>query len=287
MGRPVFFGNPYAREDLVPKMTQIVAIHSYRGGTGKTNVAGNLAAELVRTGHKVGLVDADIQSPGVHVLFGVDVSQVRTVNDYLWGRCPIDDVAVDVTSKVAAATPGTDVHGRLMLFPASLKAVDITRVVKEGYDVELLNEGLLQICRRFALDYLILDTHPGLNNETLLSIAISDTVIMVLRPDYQDYQGTAVTMQLAQHLEVPQIILVLNKVHPDFDAAALSASVTDSYDAEVGALILLSDELIRGGSSELVALLYPEGNFADGVRRIAAHLEETPSVAAAPTGEAG
>jgi len=53
-------------------MARIVAVHSFRGGTGKSNVTANLAALLAAAGHRVGVVDTDIQSPGIHVLFGFD-----------------------------------------------------------------------------------------------------------------------------------------------------------------------------------------------------------------------
>ncbi|MEM8603501.1 MAG: P-loop NTPase, partial [Cyanobacteria bacterium P01_H01_bin.121] len=49
-------------------MSKIVSIHSYRGGTGKSNSAANLATTIARYGHRVCVVDTDIQSPGIHVL---------------------------------------------------------------------------------------------------------------------------------------------------------------------------------------------------------------------------
>ena len=65
--------------------------------------------------------------------------------------------------------------------------------------------------RELSLDLLLLDTHPGLNEETLLSIAVSDAVVIVLRPDQQDYEGTSVTVRVARKLKVPQMMLVVNK----------------------------------------------------------------------------
>ena len=62
------------------------------------------------------------------------------------------------------------------------------------------------------MDYLFIDTHPGLNEETLLSITISDVLVLILRPDQQDYQGTAVTIDVARKLEVPKLLLVVNKL---------------------------------------------------------------------------
>lgn len=52
-------------------MTQIISIHSYRGGTGKSNIVANLATLLVLEGKRVAIFDADIQSPGIHLLFGL------------------------------------------------------------------------------------------------------------------------------------------------------------------------------------------------------------------------
>ena len=51
-------------------MTTVISIHSFRGGTGKSNTASNVAGQLVSMGYRVGVVDTDIQSPGIHVLFG-------------------------------------------------------------------------------------------------------------------------------------------------------------------------------------------------------------------------
>ena len=45
-------------------------------------------------GRRVGVVDTDIQSPGIHVLFGLDEDRMpRALNDYLWGVCRIEEAA--------------------------------------------------------------------------------------------------------------------------------------------------------------------------------------------------
>ena len=68
-------------------MGKIVSIHSFRGGTGKSNLTANLASQIALTGKKVGVVDTDIQSPGIHVLFGLDERKMgRTLTDYLNDR---------------------------------------------------------------------------------------------------------------------------------------------------------------------------------------------------------
>ena len=142
----------------------------------------------------VAIVDTDIQSPGIHVLFGYSESNMKLcLNDYLWGRCPIRDTAHDVSEKL----PKKASNGKLYLIPSSIKAGEIARVLREGYDVGLLTDGFQELIDVLDLDYLFIDTHPGLNEETLLSITISDILLLILRPDQQDFQGTAVTVDVA------------------------------------------------------------------------------------------
>ena len=56
-------------------MPQIISVHSYRGGTGKSNITASLATLLATNGRRVGVVDTDIQSPGIHILFGLDEAE--------------------------------------------------------------------------------------------------------------------------------------------------------------------------------------------------------------------
>jgi MinD-like ATPase involved in chromosome partitioning or flagellar assembly len=206
-------------------MSRIFSVHSYRGGTGKSNTSANLAALLAVRGQRVGIVDTDIMSPGVHVLFGMSQDPPGPVlNDYLWGKCEIKDAAYDVTGTVASGLPG-----KVFLVPASAQANNIARILREGYDVGLLNDGFNALIRDLKLDTLIIDTHPGLNEETLLSIAISDVLLIVLRPDLQDYQGTGVTVQVARKLSVPTLLLVVNKCPPSLDMEAVRKREQETY----------------------------------------------------------
>ena len=69
-------------------MSKIVSVHSFRGGTGKSNTTANVAAILASQGKRVGVIDTDIQSPGIHILFGLKEEDIKhSLNDYLWGKC--------------------------------------------------------------------------------------------------------------------------------------------------------------------------------------------------------
>jgi len=250
-------------------MSRIVSIHSFRGGTGKSNLTANLAATIARHGHRVGVIDTDIQSPGIHVLFGLDEEKMdRSLNDYLWGKCAIEETAYDVSETLPASLG----EGRVYLIPSSIKAGEITRVLREGYDVGMLNDGFRDLIDHLTLDYLLIDTHPGLNEETLLSIAISDALIIILRPDQQDFQGTAVTVDVARRLDVPRMMLVINKVLSSFDPAAVRQEVEKSYNAAVAGVLPLTEDLIRLGSREVFCLRYPDHPWTRQVQEIAAQI---------------
>lgn len=231
-------------------MAKVVSIHSFRGGTGKSNLTASLATLVAKAGHRVGIVDTDIQSPGIHVLFQLDEARVNlALNDYLWGRCAIEEAAYPVEM------PG--VAGSVFLIPASLKTGEIARILREGYDVGLLNEGFRSLIKELELDYLFIDTHPGLNEETLLSIAISDTLFIVMRPDRQDYQGTGVTVEVARKLEVPELYLIVNKVPAAFDPEAVGRQVSETYACPVIAVLPQSEAMMELSSSAVFALAHP------------------------------
>jgi len=250
-------------------MSTIVSVHSYRGGTGKSNLAANLASSVVQRGKRVAVIDTDIQSPGLRVLFGMDVhTSGLTLNDYLYGRCRIEQAVHDVTAKLGPATQG----GKLYLVPSSIKAGEITRVLREGYEVNLLTDGFRTLIKTLQLDYLFIDTHPGLNEETLLSIIISDLLILILRPDQQDFQGTAVTIEVARKLKLKWLLLVVNKVLPKLDFTSLRQQVQATYAAPVAGILPVSDEMIELGSAGIFSLVYPDSSYSKGVREIAARI---------------
>jgi septum site-determining protein MinD len=213
-------------------------------------------------------VDTDIQSPGIHILFGLDESKVnRALNDYLWGQCAIEDTAYLITPPEVAAR-----RGSIHLIPSSLKAGEIARIIKEGYDVGLLNDGFQQLIERLRLDYLFIDTHPGLNEETLLSIAICEALAIVMRPDQQDYEGTSVTVSVARKLRVPRMVLVVNNTPAAFDVAEVKERVEKAYGCEVAAVLPHTDELMILSSQGIFALRYPDHPVTELYRQVAACL---------------
>lgn len=241
-------------------MGQIISIHSFRGGTGKSNLTANVATQVAMRGYRVGIVDTDINSPGIHVLFGFDETRIdKTLNDYLWGKASIEEAAYPLHETISHDPNREflrDLH--IWLIPSSIRTGEIARIVREGYDVGLLNEGFHTLLENLELDYLFIDTHPGLNEETLLSIAVSDALVIILRPDQQDFQGTAVTVDVARRLEVQHLRLVVNKALSRYDFQKVKEDIAATYDVPVAGVLPLSEDVALNASNNIFTALHPD-----------------------------
>jgi MinD-like ATPase involved in chromosome partitioning or flagellar assembly len=251
-------------------MPKVISIHSYRGGTGKSNFTANLAVQTALLGYNVGVVDTDVPSPGIHNIFGLEPENLRTtLNHYLWGESSIAEAARDVTDSLGLS------NGRLFFVPSSVKADDIARILKEGYDVKVMNDGFRKLVKELQLDYLFIDTHPGLSKETFLTIAISHVLIVLLRPDKQDYQGTAVMVDVARQLKVRKMFLALNKVLGSMNPEALKAKVEETYHIPVAGVFALSEDVVQLASEGVFSLRYPDHPITEEFRAVVRRIMES------------
>ena len=247
-------------------MGKIISIHSFRGGTGKSNITSNLSYSLAKKGKKVCVIDTDIQSPGIHVPLQLSNYKGPTLNDFIFKNVDINDIAVDISDKF-------DLPKESFYFvPSSLNTQDITRILKEGYDVSALAEAFAKIQHHLNIDYLLIDTHPGLNEETLLSIAMSDVLFIVMRPDEQDFQGTSVTVDIARKLNVKKISIIVNMVAPSYNKTQIKKEVIKAFDCNVAEVLPHTYKLTELASNGLHYKLFPEEEWSLKINNIANRL---------------
>ncbi len=96
--------------------------------------------------------------------------------------------------------------------------------------------------------------------------------MLLVRPDQQDFQGTAVTIELARKLEVPDMFVVINKTPPDMDMAQLAESVQKLFGTPVFATLPLSLEMAKIASSDLFCNRYPQHSMTEQFKSIVRRL---------------
>ncbi|GAB4378325.1 MAG: hypothetical protein Kow00121_29900 [Elainellaceae cyanobacterium] len=227
---------------------------------------------MARSGYRVGILDTDNQAPGIHAVFGADNDRLdQEWNDYLrddlliWGRnnAPFLKYEQGIVAVMS---------GGVVLPLCNLKIHNIARLLQEGYDIEQLNQGILELTKRLYLDYLLIDTRPGFREETLFSLALSDGLVLVLSLNPQDFQGLAVAIDIAHKLNIPEIFLVANQINPALQRVEIQQQLEQAYDEAVIGLLPFCEEMLLLASSDLFCLRYPEHPLAIEIQSIAQRL---------------
>jgi chromosome partitioning protein len=178
-------------------MPQCIAFHSYKGGTGKTTIACNLAAMLSSKGYNVSLLDLDVYAPSLHAYF--DCNPNKWINDLLFENIDVHDIMVDMTPAVAkyAANGANKKLGKLLVGFSNPQKEEIYKL--EG-SIKTANANI-QLLRRFVQlredlisdydsDYVILDTSPGIRYWSINSLAVADVLFLTLKYGDLDIEGT-------------------------------------------------------------------------------------------------
>lgn len=218
-------------------MTKTIGIHSFRRSTGKTFFTGNLGLLLAQQGWRVAVVDTDFQAPDLHTIFDIPLPEIPfTLNDYLDGKGQLEQAIYDLSPR------RTEIKGKLYLIPANTDHSAITKILRQGYPVEKLADGLHQIADDLTLDVILMDTSAGLTEESLRSLALADSIAIVMLPDQQHFQGTAVMTDLARQLNVPAISLVVNQTPDVYNPAQVKQEIENKYQAPVLAVLPFVEE---------------------------------------------
>ena len=181
---------------VLPRVKNIIAVVSGKGGVGKSTVASNLALAFAEGGARVGLMDADIYGPSIPIMFGVRGERPKMM----------------------------DVNGKGMIVPLErygIKLMSIGLLVDEKNAVVWRGPMASSAIKQFVtdvywgeLDYLVIDMPPGTGDIhlTLLQTVPVTGVVVVTTP--QDVAladaKKAIAMFGQAQINVPIIGLVEN-----------------------------------------------------------------------------
>jgi ATP-binding protein involved in chromosome partitioning len=184
-------GREIRADDPLPNVRNVILVMSGKGGVGKSTVATNLTMALARSGHRVGLLDADIYGPSIPTMMGVTGRPVS-----LDGKTiePLTRFGVKLMSigflledpKAAVIWRGPMLHGALMQF---------TKDVGWG-----------------ELDYLLFDLPPGTGDVALtLAQRVKPTgAIIVTTPQVVATDDVFKSVSMCRKVDIPIVGVVEN-----------------------------------------------------------------------------
>ncbi|MGB9960132.1 MAG: AAA family ATPase [Candidatus Bathyarchaeales archaeon] len=244
-------------------MGKIVAVHSYKGGTGKTLLSTNIAVTLAKHGKKVCLLDLDFRAPSLATLLKIEKTQ-HWLNDYLNGICEIDKVLIDLSDRIA--TPG-----KFFFCPANPSVEAIRDMSSKDRKWEMRALGRLLSLRNSLLndngfDYIVFDTSPGLQYSSINAIVAADIVIVATTFDNSDVEGTKRMLRELYDLFEKKTEIVLNKVlYVDSIRAGkdkLQSMVKETYEVPLLGVIPCFCEISRAEGKIIFVHEKPDHPFA-------------------------
>jgi ATP-binding protein involved in chromosome partitioning len=147
----------------IPGVKNIIAISSGKGGVGKSTIAANFAVGLSDLGYKVGVIDADIYGPSMHIMFGLD-------------EAVPESITIEGKSKIKPL----ESHG-VKLLSIGFFAQNQQAVVWRGPMASKALNQLLWDTHWGELDYLVVDLPPGTGDihlSLVQSIPLTGAVIV-------------------------------------------------------------------------------------------------------------
>jgi ATP-binding protein involved in chromosome partitioning len=236
---------------LLPRVRNIIAVVSGKGGVGKSTVAANLALAFAQGGAKVGLMDADIYGPSVPIMFGVRGQRPMMKNMGERGMIvPLEKYGIKLMSIGLLVDEKNAVVWRGPMASSAIKQF-VTEVLWED------------------LDYLVIDMPPGTGDIhlTLVQTVPVTGVVVVTTP--QDVAladaKKAIAMFGQTQINVPIIGLVENMSY--FTPAELPANkyyifgkeggkkLADEYDIPFLGEIPLVQRIREGGDAGVPAMV--------------------------------
>jgi len=190
-------------------MGKIIAVHSYKGGTGKTLLSTNLAATFARQGKKVCLFDLDFRAPSLFAILKIRKAE-GWMNDYLNNTSDIQKVLIDFSSRI----PG---KGRFFVGLANPATEAIRDMSAKDRKWEMRALGRLLHLRNALInekdfDYIVFDTSPGLQYSSINAIVAADLVAVATTGDRSDVDGTQRMLKELYNLFEKKTGIVINKV---------------------------------------------------------------------------
>lgn len=170
-------------------MGKVIGIVSLKGGVGKTSVVAALGEAIAGFGKKVLLIDANLTAPNLGLHFNI-LNPDSTLNELLDRSANIKDAVIKLDN--------------FDIIPAALFSNKEVSPLK-------LKEKVRYLKRQY--DYILLDSSPSLDEESLAVILAADELLFVTTPDHLSLSSALKAIKRANVRGTKINGLILNKVY--------------------------------------------------------------------------
>ena len=186
-------------------LAKILAIASGKGGVGKTFLAANLAAALVRQGERVLVLDADLGLANLDVV--LNLMPKVTLHDVFTGRSTLEQAILPAPGGFSVLLAGSGL-------------VEYSHLTPE------VREQLLKIIETIAprYDRILLDTGAGISDVVLFAISLASEVLVVATPEptsMTDAYATIKVLAATQTRHLVQVVVNQTRRHGEGRAVCL------------------------------------------------------------------
>ncbi|MFX1476050.1 MAG: MinD/ParA family protein [Promethearchaeota archaeon] len=259
-------------------VTKAITVHSFKGGTGKSNLSANTALTLAKRGWNIVLLDFDFRAPSLNALFNLNGVEYY-INDWLAQRCEIHEVLIDLSSQFH--TKGRFQVGFTNPSGAAINDMTMHSLNEEWQArvLQLVLDSKDLLFERYGVNFQIFDTSPGFALSSINAILAADELVLVIKMDQLDIVGTQHLIKGVYNQTLgkrPE--LIINKVPcsmlktPD-DYTKLKVNLSRKLGIEVVSIIPCFCEVMENMSQTLFVEKQPDHQFSQSIDQLASHFE--------------
>ena len=174
-------------------MSNIIAVVSGKGGTGKTSFTANVGLALAQLGYKTLCLDCDITLRNLDMALGLSDQAMMDFSDVIKGRCSLSEAVV-----CREKYPNLD----LLAAPLCDGDPDLTPAQMQELAKEI----------RRTYSYCLVDCPAGLGLGFQLALAIADSVVVVTTTDATALRDAQRTVMDLKRFPNGRVHLVVNRV---------------------------------------------------------------------------
>ena len=184
-----------------------LAFYSFKGGVGRSLSLANVAYWLSRGyGKRVGLIDLDIESSGLHHILQVVVPQGKDLLSFL---LPINREIVKLEQYVKSVPALQKQNSRAYLLPSVSNATVLEQIKWDAtVDLFLRDQLFPTFGSVYELDYLLIDGRTGLSKFSAIALMEADLVLLFCRLDKQNQYGISRMVKVCHEAGKPFITVV-------------------------------------------------------------------------------